>query len=310
MARHRLINSLALSHIAGLLSSLLLWGCLSGYVIAEGVMKVTMSETRAVDDPRRMHILQVLDEAMKASEDQFGPYFIEITDTRLREQRAVVRLESGTVENVHFGLTSKELERRLLPIRIPIRMGVLNYRLLLIHKDEQARFANIKTLEQLKQLKIGLGAHWVTRQVLEPQGFEVVPSTTSTGLGLFKMLNNKRFDYTVRGPHEVFHELERFKLDAPDIMIEPNLALHIVAPYYLFVSPKEPELAKRIEAGLVALNESGRLRELFLKYHQRDIGQAHIEQRHIIQIPNPLLPEGTPLSDSELWFWPLKQTAH
>lgn len=272
------------------------------------VTKVYMSDARAPNDIRLMYKLNVITEALEITKKEYGPFELFINTGRMRNERAVQRLEAGGSENIHFGLTSKELERRLLPIRIPIRMGALNYRLLLIHKDDIDKFSQIRTLEQLKALQVGLGAHWVTRKVMEREGFSVVPSNTYEGL--FKMLEMKRYDYTVRGPHEVYGELEIFLNDAPNMMIEPTLALHIVAPFYIFVSPHEPDLANRIEEGLTRMVKSGRLREMFLEHYEEHIENSNIPKRRIIHIPNQLLPEETPVDNEALWFWPPELNAN
>ncbi|MBW8191053.1 transporter substrate-binding domain-containing protein [Neiella marina] len=270
--------------------------------------KVLMSDARAPNDIRLMYKLNVITESLELTEEEYGPFELFINTGRMKNERAVRRLESGGAENIHFGLTSLELEQRLIPIRIPIRMGALNYRLLLIHKNDLEKFAQVKTLEQLKKLQVGLGAHWVTRKVLEPEGFKVIPSNTYEGL--FKMLEMGRYDYTIRGPHEIYGELELFRDEAPNMVIEPTLALHIVAPFYIFVSPHEPVLAERIEKGLSNMVHSGRLREMFLDHYQDHIEKAQIPQRNIIHVPNRLLPNETPIGDDALWFWPAELNAN
>ncbi|MBD1390071.1 hypothetical protein IC617_11580 [Neiella sp. HB171785] len=269
---------------------------------AQVPQKVIFSDARASDDPRVTYKLEVLTQALEVTQAQYGPYELVINNGRMTNKRVIQRLEKGGAENVYFGVTSHELEQRLLPIRIPTRMGVLNYRLLLIHKDNAHRFADIRTVEQLKALTVGLGSQWGTRQVLESQGFSVTPSNTYDGL--FKMLETKRYDYAPRGPNEIYLELEHFREQMPNVIVEPTLALFIAAPFYLFVSPHNPELAERLQVGLEHMVKSGWLRQHFYQHYQANIERAAIDKRYVIYIDNPLLPEQTPLERSELWYWP------
>ena len=79
-------------------------------------------------------------------------------------------------------------------------------------------------------------------------------------------------------------------------------ALHLQAPYYIFVSPKSPRLAKRLEAGLEMMVKDQSLKSLFYSYFKADIDKARISQRRIIYLNNPDLPPKTPLFRKELWF--------
>ncbi|MBW8191054.1 transporter substrate-binding domain-containing protein [Neiella marina] len=269
---------------------------------SQDVMVIRLNDAWVASDPRLAYKQKVLAEALEVTKAEFGPYEIRFRESRISNERAIQHMEAGGPENVFFGLTSNQLERRLTPIRVPVRMGIHNYRLLLIHKDDQSKFGQVKTLEQLKQLKLGVGSNWMMRKVVEPQGFPTIASNTYEGL--FKMLETKRFDYTVRGVHEIFVEMNRFADIAPNIMIEPTIILHNVAPFYFFVSPHEPELTRRLTLGFNRLAESGHLRDIFLEFNDDFIDMANIENRHIIHVPNQLLPEQTPLDVEHYWIWP------
>lgn len=298
----RAIRALSRRYLGAFASVLTLWCSCSLAAEKPQITHLYLNDAWVADDPRLAYKLTVLTEALETTVAEFGPYEIHFRETIIQNQRVVQRIEAGGAENVFFGLTSKELEQRLIPIRVPIRMGVHNYRLLLIHKDDQDKFAQVETIDQLKQLRFGVGAHWMMRKVVESQGFNTVPSNTYEGL--FKMLEQKRFDYTARGPHEVFTEINRFADEAPNIMIEPTLALHNVAPFYFFVSRHEPQIAQRMTAGLTQLSKTGRLRQLFMKFNGQYVQLAEIEKRRIIHIPNQMLSKETPLQKGELWIWP------
>ena len=130
--------------------------------------------------------------------------------------------------------------------------------------------------------------------------FNVV--TGSCYEGLFHMLINDRFDYFPRGVNEIFQEHTIRQKSLPQMVIEPTKALYLPLPTYVFVSPKHPELAQRIETGLRAIIQDGSFNRLFRKFHQDNIRKANLDQREIFTLDNPLLPADSPIENNELWI--------
>jgi len=72
------------------------------------------------------------------------------------EERLIEQINLGKVDLLWAGATP-HLDEELLPIRIPLFKGLLGHRIFIIKKGNQALFNDIKTLDQLKQLKAGQG---------------------------------------------------------------------------------------------------------------------------------------------------------
>ena len=102
--------------------------------------------------------------------------------------------------------------------------------------------------------------------------------------GLFLMLNNQRFDYIPRAIYEVYDELEAQESILKDIVVEPTIALFIPTKTYLYVSPKNKRLVKRLQSGLHELVTSGELKEILHKYYASDIKRAKLNKRKMITI--------------------------
>jgi len=60
--------------------------------------------------------------------------------------------------------------------------------------------------------------------------------------------------------------------------------LYLPQPTYFFVTPKRPELAKRLTIGLSALVDSGALGEIFTKYHGDNLRRTRLAGRRIIKL--------------------------
>jgi hypothetical protein len=165
-------------------------------------------------------------------------------------------------------------------------------------------FSSIESIDQLKAFKAGLRQQWSTTKVMQNSGFNVVAGSDYEGL--FKMLMKDRFDYFPRGVNEIFTEFESRREHLPDMIIEPKLALFIPMPIYIFVCPKYPHLAERIEIGLQAMIDDGSLDSLFKHYHADSIHLANLDQRRIFRIDNPFLSSETQLERKEFWFDPVE----
>lgn len=227
------------------------------------------------------------------------PYQVEQMSTQMNQKRNAEEALAGTVD-VFWSMTSKELEKTMLPVRIPLFKGLLGNRLLIIRKSDEAKFANVKTLADFKQLTAGQNRYWPDASILEANGVPLVTSYQYTNL--YPMLEGGRFDYLALGAQEIGDELASHP--DPALKIDSHILLQYRSPAYFFVSPKRPELAEAILAGLEHMISDGSFDEMFnreLKIEQlyRD---AQFERRVIIRLDTPDLHPLTPIERQELWL--------
>ncbi|QYJ70471.1 transporter substrate-binding domain-containing protein [Shewanella sp. FJAT-51649] len=238
----------------------------------------------------------LLKEALRRSGQS---YQVEQMSTQMNQKRKVEEALAGTVD-VFWSMTSKELEETVLPVRIPLFKGLLGNRLLIIRKTDEARFANVKTLADFKQLKAGQNRYWPDASILEANGLPVVTSYQYTNL--YPMLEGGRFDYLALGAQEIGDELASHP--DPALKIDTHILLQYRSPAYFFVSPKRPELAAAILAGLENMISDGSFDEMFNRELKIDklYRDAQFEQRVIIRLDTPDLSPLTPIERQELWL--------
>lgn len=252
------------------------------------------------DDPRTEYKRRVILAALDKSVPEYGPYvFNKVIIQKMSGARAREVVNEGEIVNIYIALASPEWDEKTTPVRIPIRRGLLNYRLLLVHKDNVNKFRNVKTANDLRALKVGSRTGWSTTGILEAANFDVVLGKKYHGM--FLMLDGGRFDFLPRGVNEIYKELDQRKNEL-DLVVEPTLALHLPAPTYIYVSPQAPRVAERIEAGLEIMIEDGTLSAMFDEYYGQYLKEAKLSSRRIIKVPNPLLSPKTPLDRKELWY--------
>lgn len=226
-------------------------------------------------------------------------YVFSTTPEVYSRPRVMESVKSGAI-SVMWGGTSEEMERDFIPIRIDAYRGLMNHRLFFIRQGDQARFDQIKTLEDLKRIRFGQGRSWQDASILESAGLNVIKATKKPSL--YYMLDGGRFDAFPRGANEVWTELSAF----PDLKltVEKNLVLIYPLPTYFFVSHKDPELAKDIEYGLESAIKDGAFNKYFYGSGevQEALEKADLGNRRAIRIDNPYLPKATPLDRKDLWL--------
>ena len=253
-------------------------------------------------DTRNSYKEEVLRLALAHTVDDYGAYKITTDAPRMNALQARKQLSTGKLLNVFIALTNEDWEKEAITIKIPVRKGLLNYRLLLVHKDDLPLFDKIKTIDELKALTAGLLFGWSTTTMMKEQGFRIKKGNNYDGI--FKMLDMHRFNFLPRGLNEIFDELSQRKDILKNVVIEPHLALYIDAPSYIFVSPKHPRIAKRLEEGFERMIKDGSFDALFHKYFDQDIRKADLNNRLILKIENTYLSTDTPTDRPELWFTP------
>jgi Bacterial extracellular solute-binding proteins, family 3 len=269
---------------------------------AEG-LKVIYPSGDIPNDTRFLDVIEMLRTALEKTKAQYGPYELIENPKPMPKSRYFLELEQPNRSvNVVWNSSTEELEQRFLPIRIPLRKGLLGYRICFITKENQSKIDQIKTPEDLKKITFGQGIGWNDNAIYEAAGIEVVKAKYSQ---LFKMLAINRFDLFPRGVGEIFPEYEQNMAENPALAVEKNLLIIYPFPYYFFFNRQDHALKNRVEAGLRIMKKDGSFDTIFKKYYQASIEKANLKGRRIIRLKNPLLPKNTPLDDASLWYTPI-----
>lgn len=249
-----------------------------------------------------VHSDLVLEEAMRRTRAKYGSYRIERVPMNLARERLLVEMIKGTLVNAAVVATQPGWESRMLPVWIPLDMGVSSYRIGFVRRDGQAKMSAVHNEQDLKKLKIGVGLGWSSRQVFESNGMDL--ETAADQEALTKMLLAGRLDYFPRGVNEIFVEYDAAAPTNPDLAIENDLVLEFPLPNYIFISPSAPHLAKRLTEGLESMVRDGTLLRMVKEYHADMLQRASFCTRRLIRLKNPFLSENNPLNRRELWFDP------
>ena len=284
------------------------WRLLPVFGFVPAMVLATPGETEKIHIPVRVqgtkleepadYFTTLLLMALNASKADNEIIDIVFSERDYSQARWIYLLQNYHGNFVIWNMTDKEREQQLRPIRIPLCKGLFGYRVLLIRKEEQVRFNQVKTLKDLAGLSAGQGTHWPDATIMQKNGMRVV--TAETTESLFRMLKAKRFDYFPRGISEAWFELQQ--RNESQLVVEEKLLLHYPAAIYFFVNKKNEELAKRIETGLEKLIDSGQFDAFFYHHPRVSTGLEHLKGRQIMSLDNPMLPAKTPVDNPRYWI--------
>ncbi|HEX3577866.1 MAG TPA: hypothetical protein VHY33_04810 [Thermoanaerobaculia bacterium] len=254
-------------------------------------------------DVRYLYHWEILRTALERTTPKWGPYRM-VPSGFMTERRQAFELKNATGKlTVMYLSTTPDFEQHLIPIRIPVDKNLGGYCVFLIRRDEQNRFAAVRSIDDLRRFSYGLGLGWIDVDILKANGFRVV--TGSSYDGLFEMLVNRRFDVFLRAATEVLDEFGKRKESLP-LAIEEGIVLYYPLPMY-FWFPKTEEgrrLAARAEEGMRMMIADGTYDRIFDSYQRQKIEKLRLKERRIFRIANPLVGAETPFADKRLWFDP------
>lgn len=273
-------------------------------VSADQVMTYIYHPPESPLDVRYLYQWEILRTALEKTTPKWGPYRMT-PSAFMTEQRQAFELKNATGKlTVMYLSTTPDFEKTLVPVRIPVDKNLGGYSVFLIRRQDQPRFAAIRTLDDLRRFSYGVGLGWIDVGILRANRFNVV--TGSSYDGLFEMLINRRFDIFLRAAVEVLDEYDRRKASLPDLHIEDGIIFYYTLPMY-FWFPRTREgrrLAARAEEGMRMMIADGTYDAIFDKYQRHKIMRLRLKERRIFRINNPNVGPETPLSDKRLWFDP------
>lgn len=218
--------------------------------------------------------------------------------TDLNKIRILAELKDGNNLDVVWGGAYKDREQAMLPIRICLMKGLMGWRIPLVTKKNSQLFAKVENLNDLRQFTAGQGYHWTDTQILLASGIKVERSYEFEFL--FRMLDAGRFDYFPRSLMEIWNEFDAHR--EMGIAIDTHIVIHYPAAFYFYVKKSNKELANVIQRGLEVAIKDGSFDKLFYAFHKKEIINADLENRRVIELNNPFLTPETPLARKELWF--------
>lgn len=247
-------------------------------------------------EERKDYFIDLLKQALSYSKDV--KYEAKAFGSKIPKLRSLDLLEQNDGMDIIIGSASIERVNRYQAIHFPLLKGLNGWRVGLVHKSKPYLLANVESVQNLKKYTVGQFHTWTDSEILEKNGLPIVKGGDLEGL--YKMVAKQRLDYFPRSVIEV--NMDHYYHRHLPIAIEKSLLIHYPAGYYFYVSKENTELAKVIKAGLEAALVDGNFDRIFNSYYGKVVDRLRAENRSVVRLENPLLPEGVPINRSELWI--------
>jgi hypothetical protein len=233
------------------------------------------------------YYLELIECALRATESRYGAYKVEYSQAAISSERKRELLIAGERLNVDrlVGFHSPTGPRSaLLFVNIPLLRNFMSYRIPLIRGENQARFDQVKNLDDLRKIPMGLGKGW-EGYIYQRNGFNL--SEPVNFESLLKMLAGGRYDFVPLSAIEIEDKYKINQQVIDQLAPEKHLLIYSPLPNYFYVSPQAPELAMRLRIGLKQMQNDGSMDRIFEKHFGERLRKLHLSQRQLIEIPNP-----------------------
>jgi ABC-type amino acid transport substrate-binding protein len=267
---------------------------------ADPVLQIRIRAPQSESDVAHSYFRELLALALKKTADEYGPAKVVVTSLNITQNRALSYLNKGDHIDINWTGTNKERETVYRPIRVPLNLGLLGYRMLAISKEKETVFDQISTLAELKKLSACQGAHWPDSDILQEAGFKVIRAVKFESM--YEMLLAGRCDYFPRSVAEGYGEVESI---APDqLMAYDRIIIAYRFPMYFFVGKDNAALAVRVKKGLLAALDDGSFLALLKKHPvtSKVFPLSKYKETKVFWIENSYLSEQTPLAQKRYWL--------
>ncbi len=268
----------------------------------DSAFSITLLPKQSAANTTHDYQIEMIELAMK-NNNNITNYKINFTSEFTSQGRGMRLLKQGAIDVIAAGPT-KDRAALYQAIKVPLYMGLLGYRVLVIRKDRYQEFADIRTPDELKKFIACQAIHWPDSDILEANEYRVMRVLKFESM--FAMVINGRCDYFPRAITEGYSEIQAYaELSKSDeLMVFDDIILKYKFPFYFFTSLENKPLANALTIGLTrAINDSSLL-ELMATHpvtkHLFPLSQWHNKQ--FFYLFNPLLPEDTPINNAKLWL--------
>ncbi|WP_289028114.1 hypothetical protein [uncultured Paraglaciecola sp.] len=176
-----------------------------------------------------------------------------------------------------------------LVVPSPLTKGLLGFRLLIVRDASLPQFAKLTSQELLQQHSIGIPNTWADAALFRHNHYPVIERGSLDEL--FHRLKLKEFDYVALGVNEIEDIYNHLAAPLGGLSIEPSLMLYYPFPLVFYVNPNRPDLVKRLQKGLQALQDTNEFSTIFNHYHDNLLEKFSLAGRTLFTLENPQLPQ-------------------
>ena len=248
-----------------------------------------------ISQKRDQYQFELLRLALEKTRPTHGSYELIRAEQKITSIRASREVSQGELINIEAtpnwttdAAPSELRHHKRIAVKIPLMHNLLGYRRLVIRKGDVRKFESITQPSQLKMLVAGQGRDWEDSFIYRANGYKV--NAQADYYNLFSMLVAGRFDYIPLGVMEVNDFIQQFGKYSFDVTIAPDILIYYPFPVLFQVSINYPELAERVERGLIIAKQDGSMDRLFEKYFSVELEELRATKNRLFILENKRVP--------------------
>ena len=241
------------------------------------------------------------------------PFALGLSEVVVAQDEAVAALEQDVASSSRnpFALSvgvygaGVDVNRRLLPVPIPVTGGILGLRSGWTHRSQMARLATIRTRQDLGDIVLLQGLGWSDVDIFDAAGLRTF---TARSEDLFRLVDHQRVQLFPRGIAELEREAQLMASSTSDTALDPHLLLAYPFAGFFYVSPDNQPLADAIQTGFERAIADGSYQRLveeliFTPWLRRTLV---LKNRRVIVLANPVAADVLSAVESRHWIvpWP------
>ncbi|WP_115120360.1 hypothetical protein [Synechococcus sp. UW105] len=195
------------------------------------------------------------------------------------------------------------LNRRLLPVMIPLTGGLLGVRAGWTHRNNLALLAEVKDLPDLRRLVLIQGLGWSDVEIFDAAGLRTY---TTSPHDLLRLVDNQRVQLFPRGIAELERESVVVRRHAKDTQLDHHLLITYPFAGFFYVSRANPALATAIEVGFKQAIADGSYQQLLeeVLFTPWLRNRLNLSERRVIHLRNPDAAQALAGVDPAHWIVP------
>jgi len=238
---------------------------------------------------RQVYEREVLEAVLAATEEAMGPWEIaETLDDYPGDEESRVFSAQRHDLFVTIAGNQKFQDGDMIVVSHPMTRNLLGYRIPIIREQDADTFAAIAAEDELQALRHGIPETWSDAEIFRRNGYTVVEEGRFDDI--FQRLEDGRIDYSAFGANEILGVFDNRASKQAGLTIDDHLLMFYPFPLVFYVNPKRPELASRIESGMLEIAASGRLDEIFNRHYGDIVERLGLERRTLFILHNPFVP--------------------
>lgn len=241
------------------------------------------------------------------------PFALGLSEVVVAQDEAIAALEQDVASSSRnpFALSvgvygaGVDVNRRLLPVPIPVTGGILGLRSGWTHRSQMARLATIRTRQDLGDIVLLQGLGWSDVDIFDAAGLRTF---TARSEDLFRLVDHQRVQLFPRGIAELEREVQLMASSTSDTSLDPHLLLAYPFAGFFYVSPDNQPLADAIQTGFERAIADGSYQRLveeliFTPWLRRTLV---LKNRRVIVLANPVAADVLSAVESRHWIvpWP------